>query len=110
MVPMLIKRQLMHARGVVRSISSARSSTSSSIPLLDAAHTSIDLGSSGVYPAQHFGLVVGERVHSAQREVEPSVGVINGQDVDRVAVVGELPASTALFSCGWSASHLTSFH
>jgi hypothetical protein len=64
---------------------------------LQAAGACGDLGGSGIDTAQGDGLAVGQGVHGVQGNVEARGGVVDGQDVDGLAVVGELPAGAALW-------------
>ena len=63
---------------------------------LEAANRGRNLLSSDIDTSQKHRLVVGELVHRVQADVEAGVGVIDREDVDRVAVVSELPAGAAL--------------
>lgn len=56
----------------------------------------IDLGDSGIDTAQSVGLVVGELVHRRLGQVETVAGVIDGEDIDRLAVVADRVALAAL--------------
>lgn len=56
----------------------------------------IDLGDGGIDTAESVGLIVGELVHSALGQVEASAGVVNSEDVDGLAVVGDGVALAAL--------------
>ena len=62
----------------------------------EATLADVDLDGSGVDPAKGNGLVVSQDVHGLLGNVETGGGVVNGEDVDSVAPVGELPAGTAL--------------
>lgn len=55
-----------------------------------------NLGILRVDAAKISGLVVGQIVHGGLGQVEAVVGVVNGQDVDGLAVVGDAVASAAL--------------
>ena len=56
----------------------------------------IDLGNIGLDTAEEGGLAVGQVVHGIQRDVQPGGGVIDGEDVDGLSVVGGRPAGSAL--------------
>lgn len=55
-----------------------------------------DLDGGGVDTAKSRGLAVGQLVHGRLGEVEAAGGVVDGEDVDGPAGVGELPAGAAL--------------
>ena len=62
---------------------------------LQAAVLGGDLGGLGVDTAELSSLAVGEGVHGIEGDVEASSGVVDGKDVDGLALVLELPASAA---------------
>lgn len=64
---------------------------------LQAAGAEADLLRLGLNAAEAAGLAVGEVVHGGEANVEAR-GVVDGEDVDGLAVVGELPAGAALFA------------
>lgn len=53
-----------------------------------------DLASSSSNTAQCNGLATGQSIHGVERNVEARSGVVNGQDVDGVAAVRQLPAGS----------------
>lgn len=55
-----------------------------------------NLGSGRIDAAEGDSLAVGQGVHGVQSNVEASGSVVNGENVDGLAIVGELPAGTAL--------------
>lgn len=55
----------------------------------------VDLGSLGVDAPEEDTLVVCERVHRRQRDVESRGGVVDGEHVNRRPVERELPAGAA---------------
>lgn len=63
---------------------------------LHAAFTGGDLGGGSIDTAELGGLAVGEGVHGVQGNVEATGGVVDGEDVDALAGVLELPAGAAL--------------
>ena len=63
---------------------------------LKTAHVDADLSVLGVDATEGSSLAVGELVHGRLSEVEASAGVVNGEDVDGLAVVGDAVAGTAL--------------
>lgn len=64
---------------------------------LQAAVADIHLHGVSLDPTQGDRLPVGELVHGIQSNVEAGRGVVDGQDEDGLAVVAELPASSALW-------------
>lgn len=46
-------------------------------------------------PAQLLRLVVRQRIHRRKRDVEARVGMVDREDIDALALVGELPARAA---------------
>lgn len=66
------------------------------IASLEAALAGSDLLGLGVDASQEDSVVVRERVHRTEGNVEARLGVVNRDDVDRRAVVRELPAGAAL--------------
>ena len=50
-----------------------------------------NLGHSGVDPTELHRLIVRELVHCGECDVEARLGVVDGKDIDRRSVVGELP-------------------
>lgn len=63
---------------------------------LQATVAHIDLSGSRIDAAQSNSLAVGKVVHGVQCDVEAGSGVVDGKNVDGLAVVAELPAGTAL--------------
>jgi len=61
-----------------------------------AAGTGIDLLDLGVDASEEDAVAAGEGVERAERDVEARIGVVDGEHVDRHAVVRELPAGAAL--------------
>lgn len=64
--------------------------------LVDATVAEANLGGGGLDAAELLGLVVGEAVEGSLGDVVAGAGGVNGEDVDAVAVVLELPAGSAL--------------
>lgn len=64
---------------------------------LQAAVAKSDLGNHCVDMAETHGLVVGQLVHSRQGHVNTISGMVNGQNVDGLAIVRGRPASSALY-------------
>ena len=62
---------------------------------LQAANGGSDLRSSGINATQERALVVGQRVHGLERNVEARVGVVDRKHVDALPVVRQLPARPA---------------
>jgi hypothetical protein len=56
----------------------------------------VDLGYIGIDMTEEDGLTVGQIVHGIQRDIQPRSGVVDGEDVDGLAVVGRRPAGSAL--------------
>lgn len=63
---------------------------------LQTAGVKADLGGLGINATKLSSLAVSKVVHGAQSEVEAGTGVVDGENVDALAVVGELPAGAAL--------------
>lgn len=63
---------------------------------LQTAGADGDLGGGGIDTAKGDSLAVGEGVHGVEGNVEAGGGVVDGENVDGLAVVGELPAGAAL--------------
>lgn len=63
--------------------------------VIDAANRGINLHDVGTNPAQLYCLPVRQLVHCLLRKVEPITPNINGEDIDALAIVCELPASAA---------------
>lgn len=64
--------------------------------LLEAAVAHSHLRGSGRNTSEGNSITVGQSIHGVETNVETSTGMINGQDVDGLAAVGELPASAAV--------------
>lgn len=65
---------------------------------LQAAVAERDLGGGSLDAAKGGGLAVGEVVHGSLGDVEAAAGVVDGEDVDRLAVVGQGVALAALWT------------
>ena len=63
---------------------------------LKTASRGSDLRRLGVHATKERSLVVRERVHRRERDVEPRVGVVDREHVDALPVVRQLPARAAL--------------
>lgn len=63
---------------------------------LETAHVDANLSVLSIDATEGSSLAVGELVHGSLGEVEASAGVVNGEDVDGLAVVGDAVAGTAL--------------
>lgn len=61
----------------------------------EATDGAIDLSSRRGDAAEGLGLVVCEDVQGLERQVEAVASMINGENIDRIPVVGDLPASAA---------------
>lgn len=55
---------------------------------LDTASTEIDLARGRLDAAEGDGLAVGQLVHGVEGDVEAAAGVVDGEHVDGLAVVG----------------------
>lgn len=64
---------------------------------LQPAEANSNLGNDGVNAAKGLGLVVRQLVHGRKGHVYAFAGMVDGQDVDGLAVVRGRPASSALF-------------
>lgn len=62
---------------------------------LQTAVADRNLGRRGIDASQLDGLATRQGVHGVERNVEARGGVVDGQDVDGVAAVRELPAGAA---------------
>lgn len=67
------------------------------LSLLQATVAEVDLGDSGVDTAEEDGLAVGQVIHGIQRDVKPGSGVVDGKDINCLAVVGCGPACSTLW-------------
>lgn len=66
---------------------------------LHPADRPVNLDRLGLDAAQELGVAARELVHGREGEVEAADARVDGDDVDRVALVGELPAGAALLGC-----------
>lgn len=71
------------------------SSPKASHLFLQSTVANSDLSSSRINPTKLNSLVVGKSVHRRGRNVEARSSVVDGQDVDALALVGKLPARAA---------------
>lgn len=62
---------------------------------LETAVADRNLGRRSIHASQLHSLATRQGVHGVERNVEAGGGVVNGQDVDGVAAVRELPAGAA---------------
>lgn len=69
---------------------------SSAVDSLQTTGADGDLGGGSIDAAEGDSLAVGEGVHGVEGNVEARGGVVDGEDVNGLAVVGELPAGAAL--------------
>lgn len=72
---------------------------------LQATVADSNLCGSRINPTEIDSLAVRQVVHGVQGDVEASCGMINSKDVDRLAIVAELPASSALETMSGTANY-----
>ena len=59
---------------------------------LQAADAGVNFLRHDLYVTKLFSLSISELVHGLQTDVEANPGVVDGEDVNSLALVGQLPA------------------